>query len=95
MLDPVCKLELAKAISAVRAGYAPAVIARLGDSALESPDEGKAIAAARVILGEDVKAPVVNVSVAATQTNVAAAIRPRYVIRLPPDLVSETEHQKP
>ena len=97
MLDPVFKLEMAKAISAVRAGYAPAVIARLGDIALESPDEGKAIAAGRVILGEDAKAPMVNVSVA-TQTNVAQDIRPGYIVRLPPDLERkrpETELQKP
>ena len=83
LADATFKTELAAALAQKRQGYAAKAIDRIGEI-IDSPNESAALNASKAILGEDAKGPVVNVSVA-TQTNVGA-IRPGYVIRLPPDL---------
>jgi hypothetical protein len=83
LADQTFKLEFAAALAQLRQGYAPTAINRIAEI-MDSDDESVALKAAKAILGEDAKSPVVNVNVE-TQTNFAA-IRPGYVIRLPPDL---------
>jgi hypothetical protein len=95
LADATFKTEFAAALAQKRQGYAAKAIDRIGEI-IDSPNETAALNAAKAILGEDAKAPSVNVSVA-TQTNLAQDIRPGYIVRLPPELErkrSETE-QKP
>jgi hypothetical protein len=82
LADAVFKTELGQALTQMRQGYAAKAINRIGEI-IDSEDEDVALKAAKAILGEDVKGPVVSVNV---QTNVGTQIRPGYVIRLPADL---------
>jgi hypothetical protein len=98
--NPVFKVEIARAAADARAALQPKAVATLGalldwEGSGSSADANVRATAAKTILGDDTRAPSVNVNV---QTNVDQAIRPGYVIRLPPDLErrsSETKHQKP
>jgi hypothetical protein len=65
--DAIFKAEFAQALAAARAAYAPAAVHKLG-SLINSDDERIALQASKAILGEDAKAPAVQVNV---QTNVA------------------------
>jgi hypothetical protein len=94
--DPVFKTEMARATADARAALQPKAMAVLGElldweGAGSSVDANVRAAVAKTILGDDVRAPVVNVSVA-TQTNVHGDIRPGYVLKLPADFSPEDEN---
>jgi hypothetical protein len=84
LADQTFKLEFAAALAQVRQGHAPTAISRIAEL-MASESEGVALRAAQAMLGEDVKAPAVSVTVN-NQTNLAAQIRPGYIVRLPADL---------
>jgi hypothetical protein len=93
--DPVFKTEMARATADGRAALQPKAMAVLGElldweGSGSSADANVRAAAAKAILGDDVKGPTVSVSVAA-QTNVSADIRPGYVIKIPADLEADLE----
>jgi hypothetical protein len=84
--NPVFKVEMARAAADARAALQPKAVATLGalldwEGSGSSADANVRATAAKTILGDEVKSPAVNVSV---QANVATAIRPGYVVRLPP-----------
>lgn len=71
--DPLFKAEYAAMVSTMRLAFTPKAVARIGEL-IDSQAETVALNAAKAILGEDVKAPVINVAV---QANVAGP-RPGY-----------------
>jgi hypothetical protein len=79
--QPLFKAEMTKAIADKRFAYAPEAIDCIAE-AMRSADHNISLKAAIAMLGDNAKAPVVNVSVA-TQNNVA--IKPGYLIRIPKD----------
>ena len=88
LANPVFKVEYNQAIALARQAATPRAFHRIVEL-VESENEGIALRAAQAIVGDE-KGFSVNVNVA-TQTNIAAAIRPGYAIRLPADLAAREE----
>jgi hypothetical protein len=91
MSDPVFKTEFNVALALKRQAATPEALHRITEI-VASDNEVVALRAAQAILGEDGKGPSVSVSV---ENNVA--VRPGYVVRLPPDLappVNFGEHRR-
>jgi hypothetical protein len=79
MSDPTFKTEFVAALALKRLAATPEALHRITEI-VGSDNEGVALRAAQTIVGDDTKGPSVSVSV---QNNVGA-IKPGYVIRLPP-----------
>jgi hypothetical protein len=80
--DPTFKTEFNAALALKRQAATPEALHRITEI-VGSDNEGVALKAACVIVGEDAKGPSINVNV---QNNLVAPIRPGYVVRLPADL---------
>jgi hypothetical protein len=87
LADPLFRAEMTQMLAAKRLGYMPHALERVRELT-DSDNEGVALRASETMLGErQGSGTTVNVH----QTNVnATAIRPGYVVRLPPDLTPNT-----
>lgn len=88
MADPLFKAEMAQMIATKRLGYMPHSLDRIAEL-VDCDNESVALRASETILGERGSNAGVSVTVN-NQTNVATAIRPGYVIRLPAELSNDT-----
>jgi hypothetical protein len=91
MSDPTFKTEFNAALALARQAAMPRAIHRMTEI-VESENEGVALRAAQAIVGEDAKGPSISVSV---QNNVAGAIRPGYIVRLPPEVARRVNEGGP
>ena len=89
-MNPSFERSLNAAAHALRASAVPKALRQMIDL-MDWQGDGRAadakvrLDAAKAVLGEDAARLSVNVNVA-NQTNVAAAIRPGYILRLPKDM---------
>jgi hypothetical protein len=93
--QPLFKAELAAQIANKRLGYMPEALDRIGQ-AMRNEDDSVGLRAAVAMIGE--RAGAANAAISVTvnnQTNVAAQIRPGYVVRLPADLAPDAEPETP
>jgi hypothetical protein len=91
--QPLFKAEMSAAIANKRLGYMPEALDRIGQ-AMRNQDDNIGLRAAVAMLGERSGANAVTVTVN-NETNIAAQIRPGYVVRLPADLAPDAECETP